>query len=183
MTLRNFEREDLATVEPWFNDPDTQRYLGGSDWPQRMLEHGERTVGETFRGAVQTSAHRYLAHVHGRPCGYVDCGTFDRCTVYGGEDERGPIVIGTLHVPTGSIAFVVDPALRGRGVGREMLDALFRRPELRPVELFEAGVEPENVRSRRCLERAGFRLRSRQPDFEGMLYYQGWRKDLGRRRP
>lgn len=49
------------------------------------------------------------------------------------------------------------------------------RPELRFVELFEAGVEPVNFASRRCLEAAGFRLRSDQPDFEGMLYYRAWR--------
>jgi RimJ/RimL family protein N-acetyltransferase len=50
-----------------------------------------------------------------------------------------------------------------------------RRPELRWVGLFEAGVEPDNTASRRCLEAAGFRPRCACPDFEGMLYYRGWR--------
>ena len=53
------------------------------------------------------------------------------------------------------------------------------RSELAHVQLFEAGVEPENVASRRCLEAAGFRLRSDQPDFEGMLYYRAWRTGAG----
>jgi RimJ/RimL family protein N-acetyltransferase len=39
------------------------------------------------------------------------------------------------------------------------------------VELFGAGVEPENVASARCLRAAGFRLQAEQLDFEGMLYY------------
>jgi hypothetical protein len=47
-----------------------------------MLDHGERAVGEMFRGAVQTAAHHYLAETNGRAVGYIDCGTFDRCTVY-----------------------------------------------------------------------------------------------------
>jgi hypothetical protein len=41
---------------------------------------------------------------------------------------------------------------RRRRLGRAMIAALMRRPELRFVELFEAGVEPENTASRRCLE-------------------------------
>jgi hypothetical protein len=53
-----------------------------------------------------------------------------------------------------------------------MIATLMRRPELGFVELFEAGVEPENTASRRCLDAAGFRLRSGQPDCEGMLYYE-----------
>jgi len=54
----------------------------------------------------------------------------------------------------------------------------YGQPELRYVELFEAGVEPENTASRRCLEAAGFHLRSEQPDYEGMLYYRARRAEI-----
>jgi ribosomal protein S18 acetylase RimI-like enzyme len=115
----------------------------------------------------------------GGPVGYLDCGTFDRCTVYAGQGPDGPIITDTLAVVTGSIAFAIDPQLRRRGLGRAMIKALIRRPELRLVELFEAGVQPENGTSRRCLEAVGFGLRCEQPDFEGMLYYGAWRADVG----
>jgi len=88
------------------------------------------------------------------------------------------MITDAIDVATGSIAFVVDPDLRRRRLGRAMITALTRRPELRFVELFEAGVEPENTASGRCLEAAGFRPRSQQPDFEGMLYYISRRGDL-----
>ena len=172
MALRKFTRADLASVEPWFRDADTRRYLGGPEWPAAMLDHGGRAVGQEFRGAMQTGAHRYLAEVDGREVGYVDCGTFDRCTIYGGEGPEGAIITESIDLATGSIAFVIDPSLRRRGLGRAMLRALPRRPELQFVELFEAGVEPENLASRLCLEAAGFRLRSQEPDCEGMLYYR-----------
>jgi hypothetical protein len=42
------------------------------------------------------------------------------------------------------------------------------------VELFEAGVEPENLAARRTLNAAGFHLRSPEPDCEEMLYYELW---------
>ena len=172
--LRPFSREDLPTVAPWFDDPDTRRFLGGPDWPALMLAR-KGAVGEQFRGAIQTGAHRYLAHADGQPFGYVDCGTFDRCTLYGGEDPQGPIILEAIDVATGSIAFAVDPRRRRRGFGRAMILALLARPELSHVGLFEAGVEPENIASRRCLEAAGFVLRAARPDFEGMLQYRAWR--------
>jgi RimJ/RimL family protein N-acetyltransferase len=174
-TLRSITGTDVAIAEPWFRDPETQRFLGGPDWPERMLELGDRGVGHEFRGATQTGAHRYLAEVEGQAVGYIDCGTFDRCTVYAGEGADGPIITDSIDLATGSIAFVVDPHLRRRGLGRAMIIAMMGRPELRSVALFEAGVEPENIASRRCLESAGFYLGSARPDFEGILYYRAWR--------
>lgn len=179
VSLRPLTRTDLAALTPWFEDPDTRRYLGGPGWPAAMLDHSERAVGRMFRGAVQTAAYRYLAEVDGRAVGYVDCGTFDRATVYGGEGPHGPIITESIEVATGSIAFAVDPAVRRRGIGRVMIAALLARPELAFVELFEAGVEPENVACRRCLEDAGFGVRSPEPDCEGMLYYRAARPAEG----
>ena len=60
-----------------------------------------------------------------------------------------------------------------------MIAALLNRRELGFVELFEAGVEPANTATRRCLEAAGFALRSDAPDWEGMLSYRRWRPHLG----
>jgi ribosomal protein S18 acetylase RimI-like enzyme len=172
VTLRPLTRADLATITPWFEDADTRRYLGGADWPAAMLDHAERAIAETFRGAVQTAAHHYLAEVDGRAVGYIDCGTFDRATVYAGEAPDGPVITESIELATGSVAFAVDPAVRRRGVGRAMIAALLARPELAFVELFDAVVEPENVACRRCLERAGFCARSPEPDYEGFLYYR-----------
>lgn len=179
VSLRPLTRTDLAAITPWFEDPDTRRYLGGPDWPAAMLDHGERAVGQMFRGAAQIAAYRYLAELDGRAVGYIDCGTFDRATVYGGEGPEGPVITESIEVATGSIAFVVDPALRRRGVGRVMITALLARPELAFVALLEAGVEPKNVACRRCLEEAGFCVRSPEPDCEGMLYYRAARPAEG----
>jgi GNAT superfamily N-acetyltransferase len=144
-----------------------------------MLDRANQAGGIEFRGAIQTAAYRYLAFAVGTPVGYIDCGTFDRCAVYGGEGQDGPIISETIDVATGSIAFVIDPQLRRRGLGRVMIIALFQRPELGSVELFEAGVESANTASRRCLEAVRFRVRSEEPDCERMLYYRRWRGDPG----
>jgi hypothetical protein len=62
-----------------------------------MLDLGERAVGEDFRGAIQTGAHHYLAEVDAVAIGYVDCGIFDRATVYAGEGRDGPIITEAIE--------------------------------------------------------------------------------------
>jgi RimJ/RimL family protein N-acetyltransferase len=182
ISLRPLTSADLPLITPWFEDPDTSRFLGGPEWPVQMLALAKRSVGTMFRGARRIDSHHYLALADSAPAGYIDCGTFDRCTVYGGEGPDGPIILKTIDAVTGAIAFVIAPALRGRGLGRAMIAAMAARSELRDVELFEAGVEPQNTASRHCLRAAGFELDSAQPDVEMMLYYRVWRRDLTRRR-
>jgi len=68
-----------------------------------------RRSGRIFRGAQQTAADHFLAIADGVPVGYVDCGTFDRCAVYGGEGQDG-IILETIEAITGAIAFTIHPA-------------------------------------------------------------------------
>jgi RimJ/RimL family protein N-acetyltransferase len=174
VVLRRLTTRDLPALAGWFQDADTSRFLGGPDWPAAMLANAERAVGTDFRGPRQTAADHFLALTDGVPVGYVDCGTFDRCAVYGGEGQDGPIILETIEAITGAIAFTIDPARRREGLATRMIRALIDHPDLSTVELFEAGVEPENHASRRTLEAAGFHLRSPEPDCEEMLYYELW---------
>jgi RimJ/RimL family protein N-acetyltransferase len=168
--LRPLTRSDLPTVGPWFEDQDTRRFLGGPDWPIRMLDLADQVVGTEFRGATQLGAFRYLATANDYPVGQIDCGVFHRWVEYLGTGHDGPIYGASLERPTGSIAYVVDPKLRNRGWARAMITELMNRRELEVVRIFEAGVEPENVASIRCLFAAGFALENTDPDFENMLY-------------
>jgi ribosomal protein S18 acetylase RimI-like enzyme len=34
---RPIAERDLADIEPWFDDEETRRWLGGRDWPHRLL--------------------------------------------------------------------------------------------------------------------------------------------------
>lgn len=179
VSLRALTRTDLPVIRPWFEDPDTHRFLGGVDWPAAMLDHRIRAIGTTFRGATQTGSHHYLALAADTPIGYIDCGTFDRLTVYGGEGPEGPIITETVEASTGSIAFVIDPARRRQGLATAMIRALTRHPDLEHVEVFEAGVEPDNLGSRGALEAAWFHAHCTEPDYEGMLYYRAWKTELG----
>ena len=52
-----------------------------------------------------------------------------------------------------------------------MILTMMQAPELSQVELFAAGVEPENIASVRCLRSAGFKPLDPNPDWEGIVYY------------
>jgi RimJ/RimL family protein N-acetyltransferase len=169
LRLRPFEASELHVVEPWFNDAETQRWLGGLGWPRRMLDLMTHPLGE-YRGARETGRFRWLAWEHEAAVGFIDCGTYDRWTTWeGGDGGRG--VISVIPLPSASISYVVDPSLRGRGHCTEMIAELMRQPELAAIRLFGAGVEPDNHASIGCLASAGFEPLDAQPDWEGMVYY------------
>jgi RimJ/RimL family protein N-acetyltransferase len=167
--LRPCTQAQLPLVEPWFDDPDTQRWLGGPNWPHRSIAMIEAPLGE-FRGARETGRYRFVAWDGESPVGYIDCGTYDRWATWeGGTGGRG--VTAVIEVPSAAIVYVVDPTLRRRGYGIAMIDALTRMPELDHVGLFGAGVEPENTASVQCLRSAGFSALDSGPDWEGTVYY------------
>src|SRR5271157_2791070 len=154
LELRRLEREHLRLVEPWFSDVETQRWLGGPDWPRLMVDLADRPLGD-FRGAKETGRFRWLAWDGDDAVGYIDCGTFDRWTTWD-EGAHGPRAAATIHVPSAAIAYVVDPSRRRRGYASAMITRLTALPDLDEVTLFGAGVEPDNVASVRALARSGF---------------------------
>ena len=111
--LQPFTRSQLPIVEPWFADPDTQRWLGGLAWPRQMLDLADAPLG-VFRGAVETGRYRWLGWEKGRPVGYIDCGVQDRWTTWeGGPAGRG--VLAEVPGPAAGITYTVDPARRPAG--------------------------------------------------------------------
>jgi RimJ/RimL family protein N-acetyltransferase len=173
LRLLPFERQHLPLTEPWFADADTQRWLGGPDWPRMMLDLAGSPLGE-FRGAIETGRYRWLAWEGGTAVGYIDCGTYDRWATWeGGSSGRG--VTSVIGVPSGGICYVVDPTLRRRGYGTAMITALMAVPDLAHVAMFGAGTEPANAASAGCLLKAGFQPLDPEPDWEGFVYYARFR--------
>jgi RimJ/RimL family protein N-acetyltransferase len=167
--LRPFDRDQLRLIELWFEDPETQRWLGGPDWPRMILDLADAPLGE-FRGAQETGGCRFLAWDNDVPVGYVDCGTFDRWTTWeGGPDGRG--VVGVIDELSGGIAYVTNPTQRRKGHGAQMILAMMETDALKHVSLFAARVEPENTASVGCLVSAGFQPLDPVVDWEGIVYY------------
>jgi RimJ/RimL family protein N-acetyltransferase len=171
ITLRPFTTADLATVTPWFDDPDTRRYLGGPDWPRQMLTLAQTQVGAMFRGARQTAAHRWLAERDGLAVGYLDCGTFDRWTTCTQTPDQRVVVIDTIDRPSASICYTVAPQHRHHGIAQAMIRTMLADPALDHIRIIGAGIEPANIALVRTLLAAGFRPHTEEPDWEDIIYF------------
>jgi ribosomal protein S18 acetylase RimI-like enzyme len=140
--------ELIPSIEHWFDDPDTIRFLGGRSWIRRELRLLAELPGVDFRGHVTVGRDAWVAcDAHG-PVGFIDVERYDDGTA--------------------GLAIVVDPSRRCRGIGSAVLAEVWRRPELDGVHTLFGGVEQDNVASQRCFRAAGFTLAS-SPDDEGML--------------
>ena len=176
--LVEFSPEDVARVEPWFDDAETQKRLGGRDWIRRMPSLLGLTIGDEFRGRFVTGRRMWLAlDETSAPVAFVDAETYDRYSSWDGSDWDHPVVSDVVEVPSMGLSLVVDPARRRQGYGTATIHATVAHPDLSDIRLFFGGVEADNIASIRCLTKAGFRLRSPEPDSEGMLYYswERWR--------
>jgi RimJ/RimL family protein N-acetyltransferase len=169
LRLLPFGPHQLPLAGPWFEDDETNRWLGGPRWPQLILGLADRPLGE-YRGAAETGRYNWLAWEGGTAIGYIGCDTYDRWTTWDGAPGGGGVT-GAIEVPAANLSYVVDPALRGRGRGTAMINAALGAPELAHVALFGAGVEPANAASVRCLLKAAFAPLDPAPDWEGIVYY------------
>jgi hypothetical protein len=84
LKLTRFESSDLEVALPWFEDPETSRWLGDGDWLRLMVAMTDLPLIE-FRGANETERFGWLAWNGDEPIGYLDCGTYDRWTTWDGE--------------------------------------------------------------------------------------------------
>ena len=148
MDLVPFRGEHLATIEPWFDDADTQHHLGGRAWIRRELELIATMPGRRFRGRTVVSRHGWIALERGQPVAFVGAEVYDD------------------NSASGSV--VVAPDARGRGLAGRALQAMVDRTELRTVHTYWSDVDAGNVASRRVLERLGAAVDT-TPDEDGML--------------
>lgn len=138
----------IHEIEPWFDDPETQRFLGNREWVRRTLALVRESPGMEFRGQRVLARHVWVVHEAGRAVALVDVEPYADATA--------------------GIALVVEPGVRGQGVGQRVLSSLGRLEELAEVEVLIGAIEAENIAARHCVEGAGFKV-AEWEDEEGML--------------
>lgn len=179
--LVDFRAEDVERIERWFDDLETQERLGGREWIRRAPPLLSSPINEEFRGMTVTGRRMWLSLAEtDEPVAFVDAEMYDRYAAWDGSDWNHPRISDIVEVPSMSLAVVVDPARRGGGLGAATIRAVVEHPDVAHIGLFFGGVEVDHISSIRCTEKAGFRLRSPEPDFEGMLYYSLERQPAGR---
>jgi phosphinothricin acetyltransferase len=93
--------------------------------------------------AARLPAHRFVAFAGGRVAGWVAASAASGRCAYAGVVEH---------------SVYVDPAARGRGIGRRLLDTLIASTEAAGIWTIQSGIFPENTASLALHEAAGFHV-------------------------
>lgn len=140
---------DLArAIEPWFDDADTVRSLGGRQWVHHALHLMSVMPGFEMDGTRVLDRSCYVVEEHGRRVALLDIEVYDDLTA--------------------SLALVVAPDSRGRGVGRRVVTAMWELPEMIQVKSVFGSIDADNPASLRCFAGAGATITT-EPDRDGML--------------
>lgn len=129
------------------------RAMAPGDWPEveRIYQAGIDTGDATFETRAPTweafdasrlPHPRLVAEVEGDVAGWVAASAVSARPVYRGVVEH---------------SIYVDPAARGRGVGRALLEAFVAAAEAAGIWTIQSSIFPENVASLRLHAVAGFR--------------------------
>jgi L-amino acid N-acyltransferase YncA len=115
---------------------------------QAGIEEGNATFETRAPGwaaftAARLPAHRFVAFTGGQLAGWVAASAVSGRCVYGGVVEH---------------SVYVEPAARGCGIGRRLLDTLIASTEAAGIWTIQSGIFPENTASLALHEAAGFRV-------------------------
>jgi RimJ/RimL family protein N-acetyltransferase len=167
-----FTEAQLSVVQPWFGHPEVRHRLGGPDWPARELRLMREKPDGEFRGRRVLRVHSWLVRDDGGTVvAKIGGDVYDRWTRYDGEGSDGPLISAVEAGPAMGLAYVVDPGRWGEGIGRAVLLAVVAHPHVADVRVLVAGIDADNVASRRCAEAAGFRPDDPRPDHEGTVHH------------
>lgn len=133
---------DMVELLQWHQDGELARRYGGSDWPRQLQE------------VLRTDPARscWVVWKDGKRVGYLD---FER------------------H-PAENLAWIglaVAPDLRGKGLGRDILQMFLRESEAMAFREIRAGIEPDNAASVAVFSSSGFVPMRSTPDEEGIIDY------------
>ena len=131
----------VPMLEEWFEDAELQRRFGGMLPLQNFLDYVQSEPEYFWWVALDGSASVGMAFMQIAP----------------GEPQ--------------GFGFLVNPALRRQGYGTRILQMLLARPEAASVTIWQAGIEPDNVASQRCVAALGFAPDGSGPDAEGFVQY------------
>lgn len=125
VVLRPLRAEDLAELDIWFADPDTQLWLGGPGWAAQALRLADPANG---RRAI-------VALLDGARIGLVDLECY--------PDGRA------------SFALVIAPERRRLGLAAGVMQAVFASPALAGIHEVFGGIEQGNLASAALARRLG----------------------------
>lgn len=131
LNYRELTEVDAAAIEPWFNDPDTKKYLGDKKWLGRLLELVIEVPGKEFGKLTIKTRTAILADLDKKPVALVDLETY--------SDN------------TAGLALLVNPSFRNMGIAKQIHKDAWHFQQMRGINKIIGGVDPDNIASLKSL--------------------------------
>jgi len=149
LNFRSLGREDFTLLSQWMSAPHVRTW-----WREDPdIEAVERRYGPAVDGRDQTEC--FLVEHHGGPIGFIQ-----RYLLADNPDWQASLAVaGTPSDAAGIDYFIGVDTLIGKGLGPEIIDRFVEDTWTRypGVSAVVVNVSPDNRRSWRALEKAGFR--------------------------
>ena len=142
MVFEKFNINRKSILTKWSKDPATLQYLGGV-FPL-----------DDFINFILTAENRltYIVIYHSKYIGMVDV-------------ELNP------KEKNAAMDILIAPEERGKGFGKLVLEKLVQDSEFEKCTRLDAFIEPANIASIRCFQKAGFQKIKDEVDEDGMLQF------------
>lgn len=154
IAFRRMTLDDLPLMQRWMLDPDVRHWFSSDDLSPEGIDahYRAKIVGDTV-----TPEEQWLGLVDGEPVAWLQTYAIAPYPEY-----AGPCVeVGADPRSAGLDYLLGEGDLRGRGIGAALIDAFVEQVVfgLHPQwPMVCSGPHPDNVRSWRALEKAGFQL-------------------------
>lgn len=128
LRFEEFTFKDMPELQSWFAQPNAENKF--------INDYADV---ETWLELIESSDKRfgYMIYQDLQPIAFLDLELYD--------DHSA------------SIAFGVKPELRGKGLGKKIIQEVMNLPSLKTITQIHAGVEPDNIASQKVLLSNGFR--------------------------
>ena len=143
MKVQKFGIADFETYQSWYKDKLVRQYLGA------------------------TPDEAWLGHILQETDG-IQYAFYDEQVLVG---VMGIVFPDAQHPHYYITDIVVNPTLRGKGIGCKMLYFLTKLHPLKAEESYKAFVDVENDKAQLFLKKLGWQLLSEHPDKEDMLTF------------
>ena len=142
MIFKKLKKEHQSILQEWLKDKATQEHLGG------MLPL------ENFINYLITASDRlpYFVFENELPIGMVDIEFYPK--------EK-----------TASLSLLINPDLRKKGLGTFLLKSILQLDSFKNYTRLDAFIEPDNIASIKCFQKADFVKMNEVPDEDGMYLY------------
>ena len=98
LRLDKLNQNNINQIALWFEDPDTQKYLGKKVWINEALSRIQESVGKEFRGAKVINRIGFIAYDDTTPVGYIEAEVYDKYTICIGKNTNQEPIIGTVKI-------------------------------------------------------------------------------------